>query len=99
MENFRIICSLGKGASGIVYKAQNLKTGGIVAIKATQPSENDLFEIDILKRIQHPNIVQLLGFHKTSDRIFMIMEFCDKGSLDKLGALSEEVASLYIGQV
>lgn len=78
---------IGDGSFGLVYKAQ-LSSGSIVAVKRLSP---DAFqgprefraEMETLGKIQHPNIVKILGFCATgSDRI-LIYEFIEKGSLDQ----------------
>lgn len=78
---------IGDGSFGLVYKAQ-LSSGSIVAVKKLSP---DAFqglrefraEMETLGKIQHPNIVKILGFCATgSDRV-LIYEFIEKGNLDQ----------------
>eukprot|EP00440_Ansanella_granifera_P003041 gb/GFBE01003315.1/.p1 GENE.gb/GFBE01003315.1/~~gb/GFBE01003315.1/.p1 ORF type:complete len:358 (+),score=76.60 gb/GFBE01003315.1/:1-1074(+) len=52
---------LGKGSFGVVYQAQVIETGDIVAIKSIHMQEKDR-EVQILKELDgHPNIVCLRG--------------------------------------
>lgn len=52
---------LGKGSFGVVYQAQVIETGEIVAIKSIRMQENDR-EVQLLKELDgHPNIVSLRG--------------------------------------
>eukprot|EP00933_Yihiella_yeosuensis_P054903 TRINITY_DN5348_c2_g1_i1.p1 TRINITY_DN5348_c2_g1~~TRINITY_DN5348_c2_g1_i1.p1 ORF type:complete len:391 (+),score=68.43 TRINITY_DN5348_c2_g1_i1:73-1173(+) len=52
---------LGKGSFGVVYQAQVIETGEIVAIKSIRLTEKDR-EVQILKELDgHPNIVSLKG--------------------------------------
>ena len=64
-------------------------TGEKVAIKVFEKSkiaahgdhERVGREIKILKRIKHPNIIQLYEIIETSSKIYMIMEYAEGGEL------------------
>ncbi|KAI9364883.1 hypothetical protein DFJ73DRAFT_637988, partial [Zopfochytrium polystomum] len=101
---------LGKGAFGVVYKAVIPETRVCVAVKEIKTSRvgaSDLHsimvEIDLLKRLNHPNIVAYRGFTATPDSYQIIMEFCENGSLydalKKTGKLSEDLSRSSIAQV
>jgi serine/threonine protein kinase len=56
---------LGEGTYGVVYKAKNIETGEIVAIKKIRLEKEDdgvpstaIREISLLKNLKHPNIVE-----------------------------------------
>lgn len=80
---------LGKGSSGTVYKGKNDKTGNSVAIKCVDQrtlitdyaKELIRSEIDIMKQLDHPNIVKLHGFIRTMNNTYIIAEFCGGGDL------------------
>lgn len=64
-KDFEIICKLGEGAYGCVYKARMLVTEVIVAVKTIRMSIEDdgissttLREITILKNLDHQNIIK-----------------------------------------
>ncbi len=65
MEGYKILEKLGDGAYGCVSKAQNLKTGEIVAIKVMKQKFDswetclNLREVKSLRKLIHPNIVKL----------------------------------------
>ncbi|KAK4773293.1 hypothetical protein SAY87_028312 [Trapa incisa] len=77
---------IGDGGFGLVYKAQ-LSSGVTVAIKKLSPDAFQGFrefraEMETLGKLQHPNIVKILGYCvSNTDRILMY-EFIEKGSLD-----------------
>jgi cyclin-dependent kinase 4 len=82
------MCSIGRGAYGVVYKGKHKGTGRIVALKKicvplTEDGipMNTLREIGVLKQLNshgHPNIVQLLEVchgHKTDRELLMYLVF------------------------
>jgi serine/threonine-protein kinase len=104
---FTIERELGAGAMGAVYRGVYNKTGQRVAIKIMLPgaAENkqsvDRFkrEIDILKQLNHPNIVRLLYADKQNGTRYYAMEYIQGESLDRVlarrGRFSwEEVVTL-----
>ena len=86
---YKIDKVIGKGGMGTVYKAMHSKTNDIVAIKMISPSIGDQsrfrrrfqIEIDTLKRLKHPNIVDLIGYGEESGQLFYAMEYVDGESL------------------
>ena len=39
-------------------------------------------EINLLRKLKHPNIVKFIDAKKTSDAMYLIMEFCNEGSIE-----------------
>ena len=74
IQNFKVIRSLGIGATSEVFEAINLKTDISVAIKIFSPlvaNDDETMrrlrsEFDILKQLRHPNIVTPLSEFKDS---------------------------------
>ena len=89
---------LGSGAHGIVRAAVELKTSKWVAIKVMPASVLGAVAKELIaqKRVDHPNIVKLLGTQVDLDRkrVYMLMELCRGGELfDRIaecGKLDEE---------
>ncbi|XP_015886505.3 phytosulfokine receptor 2 [Ziziphus jujuba] len=77
---------VGDGSFGFVYKAQ-LPNGPLVAIKKLDPDAFQGFrefraEMETLSKVQHKNLVRILGYCVSgSDRI-LIYEFIERGNLD-----------------
>ncbi|KAF8458870.1 hypothetical protein BGX38DRAFT_1264595 [Terfezia claveryi] len=101
---------LGKGAFGSVYRALNWGTGETVAVKQVRLADLPkselrviMLEIDLLKNLNHANIVKYRGFVKTADSLYIIMEYCENGSLHSIcknfGKFPENLVSLYMTQV
>lgn len=40
-------------------------------------------EINVLKKMNHPNIIKFIDAKKTENNIYLIMEFCNGGSLEE----------------
>ncbi|PKU75336.1 MAP3K epsilon protein kinase 1-like [Dendrobium catenatum] len=103
---------IGKGAYGRVYKGLDLENGDFVAIKQVSLeniSQEDLNiimqEIDLLKNLNHKNIVKYLGSLKTKTHLHIILEYVENGSLaniikpNKFGPFPESLVAVYISQV
>lgn len=101
---------IGHGTFAKVYHARNVKTGEAVAIKVTDKEKilkvglmaHIKREISILRRVRHPNIVQLFEVMATKSKIFFVMEYVKGGELfSKVakGRLKEEVARKYFQQL
>uniref|UniRef100_A0A3B4BWZ3 Protein kinase domain-containing protein n=1 Tax=Pygocentrus nattereri TaxID=42514 RepID=A0A3B4BWZ3_PYGNA len=79
--------TLGQGATASVYKARNKKTGEVVAVKVfnmasySRPYEVQIREFEILRKLNHVNIVKLFAIHMNPKQKVMVMEFCSGGSL------------------
>ena len=83
---------LGKGTFGEVYLVKHYITGIIRAMKVIDKKnielegeelsdEEILNEINILKKIDHPNIMKIFEFYKTITTYYLILEFCEGGNL------------------
>ncbi len=86
---YRLLRTLGRGGMGTVYAAVEEETGRSAAIKVLSPTlatiENfrDRFgaEIESLRKLRHPNIVQLVGYGEQDGQLFYVMELVDGQSL------------------
>ncbi|MBN3840982.1 serine/threonine-protein kinase [Burkholderia sp. Ac-20349] len=87
-DRFRLLAELGKGSFGEVWQARRLKDGATVAIKIPKDQEKGeevlRKESEIVKDIQHPNIVRVHGFHKIGELFVIEMEFVDGYDLAKV---------------
>uniref|UniRef100_A0A8C5JYZ3 non-specific serine/threonine protein kinase n=1 Tax=Jaculus jaculus TaxID=51337 RepID=A0A8C5JYZ3_JACJA len=111
LDGFILTERLGSGTYATVYKAYAKKdTREVVAIKCVAKKslnkasvENLLTEIEILKGIRHPHIVQLKDFQWDNDNIYLIMEFCAGGDLSRFihtrRILPEKVARVFMQQL
>lgn len=80
---------IGKGAYGEVYLVKHNITGTIRAMKVIAKNNEEeqltdeeiLNEINILKKIDHPNIVKIFEFYSNKSKYYLILEFCEGGNL------------------
>ncbi|CRG99828.1 calcium-dependent protein kinase 3, putative [Plasmodium relictum] len=99
---------LGKGTYGCVYKATDklLKISRAVKVVSKKKLKNiPRFrqEIDIMKNLDHPNVVKLLETFEDDEQIYLVMELCTGGELfDKIvkkGCFVESYASFIMKQI
>lgn len=80
---------IGKGSYGEVYLVKHKLTEVIRAMKVIDKNNEEeelsdeeiLNEINILKKIDHPNIVKLFEFYSNKSTYYLILEFCEGGNL------------------
>lgn len=88
-EYYDIKKKLGEGSYGVVWKVEHKQTGLTRAMKkiiknprCKSDSEREILnEINILKKMDHPNIVKIFEFYNTSEGYYLITEFCSDGEL------------------
>lgn len=88
---YKIGRKLGKGGMGTVYAAVNVETGEAAAVKvlsaalAQEEGFRERFEAEIesLKKLHHPNIVQLFGYGEQDGHHFYGMELVQGRSLEE----------------
>ncbi len=95
LGRFRLLGELGRGAMGVVYRAEDTTLGRAVAIKTialggTSPEERDLYEARFLQegraagRISHPGIVTIYEMGREGDVAYIAMELLDGVDLREL---------------
>lgn len=101
---------IGRGGFSIVKKGKNKTTGEDVAVKCInkktlKKEELQLLsrEINIMKKLQHKNIVQLYDIYETANDLFLVLEFIPGGELfDQIverGSYSEHDAAALVRQI
>uniref|UniRef100_A0A3B3Q8C3 Serine/threonine-protein kinase ULK3 n=1 Tax=Paramormyrops kingsleyae TaxID=1676925 RepID=A0A3B3Q8C3_9TELE len=107
LAGFILTEKLGSGTYATVYKGDNREA---VAVKVVSKKslnktsmENLLTEIEILKTVRHPHIVQLKDFQWDSENIYLILEWCSGGDLSRFirsrRLLPERVACRFLQQI
>ncbi len=86
-ERFMLEAIAGEGAMGVVFRARDVATGRLVALKALRSPGMDALqrfarEAEVLAALSHPNIVQYITHGRTpSGEPFLVMEWLDGVSL------------------
>ncbi|XP_074328495.1 serine/threonine-protein kinase 1 isoform X1 [Apium graveolens] len=98
---YELLHELGKGSYGAVYKARDLRTSEMVAIKVISLSEGEegyeeiRGEIEMLQQCSHPNVVRYLGSYQGEEYLWIVMEYCGGGSVADLMNITDEPLEEY----
>uniref|UniRef100_A0A8C6P4H5 Ribosomal protein S6 kinase B2 n=1 Tax=Nothobranchius furzeri TaxID=105023 RepID=A0A8C6P4H5_NOTFU len=112
---FELLTVLGKGAYGKVFqvrKVQGAQTGKIFAMKVLKKAKivcnakdtaHTRAEREILEKVRHPFIVDLLYAFQTGGKLYLILECLSGGELfmqlEKEGIFMEDTACFYLGEI
>ncbi|XP_042144597.1 serine/threonine-protein kinase 3 isoform X1 [Ixodes scapularis] len=95
-EVFDIICKLGEGSYGSVYKALHKESGQVLAIKQV-PVDTDLQEIikeiSIMQQCDSPYVVKYYGSYFKGSDLWIVMEYCGGGSVSDIMRLRKKTLS------
>lgn len=90
---WEIIATIGQGGMGDVFRGMDHETGDPVAIKLLKPDILDTAphlverfrrEGELLRQLNHPNIVRMLDMVEENDLHYIIMEYVPGGDLRDL---------------
>ena len=77
---------LGEGGYGQVYlvrhkKMNLLRAMKVISVKSKTSEKKTDEEIELLKQLDHPNIVKLFEYFSDDDKYYLITEYCKGGDL------------------
>lgn len=101
---------IGRGQFGSVYRALNLNTGQMVAvkrIKLNNRSEDEvtqlMHEVELLKSLVHPSVVKYEGLARGEDVVSIVLEYVENGSLlhtlKAFGNFPEKLVASYVVKI
>lgn len=111
-HQYRVIKELGSGNFGRVYQAQHKETGDFRAVKEIEKARAERFggshkkfiaEVEILSRLDHPNILKIYEMLEDGRKFYVVSELCTGGELftyiTSRSSLSEPIAANIMRQV
>ena len=100
---YKVIAKVGKGGMSTVWLAMNIKTNKNWAIKEVRQTEkndvalvkqNLMTEIEILKKLHHENLPQIIDIFEKNDTYLIIMDYVEgrtlKAIIDEKGEQPQE---------
>lgn len=103
-QNYSIVGDLGSGSYGTVKRVKHKKLGEIRAMKIiNKKAENAQTEIDILRKICHPNILNVFEIYEDTKKFYIMSELLEGGELFEAiaqqGSFSEADAAKIMKQI
>jgi len=80
---YRVVERVGSGGMGVVYKVEHVRMGKIAAMKVLRRDLADDLqavkrfrrEVELVSRLDHPNIIQTFDFGEWRGLLFLVMEY------------------------
>jgi len=87
-DEYEVGSELGRGGFAVVYAGKSKKTDESVAIKVIEKNCVDVSElqslvreIDIMKKVDHPNVLKLIDIFESDTRVTLVTELVTGGEL------------------
>jgi len=89
-DQYRLVARIGEGGMGVIYRAERIQNGEVLAIKLLHPdlgmtgnlAKRFEREVESISRLSHPNIVKVVETGRMdSGALFLVMELLDGESL------------------
>ena len=98
-ENFEMMDPIGKGGFATVYTCKMRGTDEKYAVKVVdirplrlkesfKPSQLQR-EVDIMRKLHHPNIIEFIGVQERTDSLLMVLEYAPGKELFEVGQFTQ----------
>jgi tetratricopeptide (TPR) repeat protein/tRNA A-37 threonylcarbamoyl transferase component Bud32 len=89
IDGYELLEELGRGATGVVYKARERRLNRLVALKTisesafSSPAQRRRFlaEAEAIARVRHPHIIPIHAVGEERNRPYISLEYAEGGSL------------------
>ncbi|NXQ35416.1 STK36 kinase, partial [Alaudala cheleensis] len=109
MENYHVLEMIGEGSFGRVYKGRRKHSAQVVALKfipkvgrSEKEVKNLQLEIEIVRDLHHPNIIQMLDSFETAKEVVVVTDYAE-GELFQIleddGSLPEDQVQTIAAQL
>jgi serine/threonine protein kinase len=85
---YRVLCKVGEGGMGVVYKAEDQRLQRVVALKVIREFKGDASrrsrfwqEARAAAQVAHPNACRIYDIAEEQDRLVLVMEFIEGETL------------------
>src|SRR3989440_811318 len=107
---YRMRAVLGRGGMSVVYQAENLRLGNVIALKVLAPelAANDVFRARFLEEsriaasLNHPNVIPIYDMGSSADLLYIAMRYVSgtdlRQMIKKRGRILPSTAVFLVGQ-
>ena len=111
LKNFHVMSTLGTGTFGRVRIVKNLTDNSVAALKILKKEaiirlnqlNHIMSEVDLMMRIEHPFIVNMLGCFQDTEALYLCLEFVPGGEvftiLREEGRFSSDTSKFYAAEI
>ncbi len=79
---YKVLGRIGVGGMGIVYRVEHIRMGKVAAMKVlrrdladdAQAAKRFVHEVEVVSKLEHPNIVQTFDFGEWHGLLYLVME-------------------------
>ena len=98
-NGYEYIDHIGSGSFSSVHLCQCLKYSNLFAVKKVSKAKSSRHEYNALVSLDHPNIIKLYVTFEDDDSHYLVMEYCQNGTIKNKGGLEFDKFIYYAKQI